>query len=298
MCWGSGASDLFGPSAGRSVGAHHGGGSWALALAGGEERQENRFRDWHCARAIVEGDEESASSAAFLVISERQNNTVLLFAAGRDGQGAGANLHVVSRRSPSLGVAGEDCSTLVVCFSHQLLSTRSPASNSHTRSSTSARHCLLRLEASARRLAGGSQSDGSSNVDHDEDKRSFRLLRRGEPLFSLTCSWSCTHRAVGWLVHMLIPGPAVSLLHGRKFAKGRHFLDAFKRVGGVRLGRHLARAAEIAEKKGKGLLQQASIAKKQFVLLQPSSIALLFRRSICVRHTRDIGRMAQWTREF
>ena len=41
---------------------------------GGEEQQENRFRDWQCARAIVEGDEESASSPAFLAVSERQNN--------------------------------------------------------------------------------------------------------------------------------------------------------------------------------------------------------------------------------
>ena len=39
-----------------------------------EERQENRFRDRQCARKIVEGNEESASSPAFLAISERQKH--------------------------------------------------------------------------------------------------------------------------------------------------------------------------------------------------------------------------------
>ena len=64
----------------------------------------------------------------------------------------------------------------VVCFSHQLLSARSPASSSRTRSSTSARHCLLRLEASARRLAGGCQSAWPSNVDHDEAETLFLIF--------------------------------------------------------------------------------------------------------------------------
>ena len=54
-------------------------------MVGGEgERQEKRFRDWQCARAIVEGNEESASSPAFLAVSERQNHTMLLFASGKD----------------------------------------------------------------------------------------------------------------------------------------------------------------------------------------------------------------------
>ena len=141
-----------------------------------EEWQENRFRDWQCARAVMEGNEESASAPASVVVSERRNNTVLLFAAGRHGK----------VRAPICMSCLDDCHPwvllvktvplFVVCFSHRLLSTRSPASSSHTRSSTSARHCLLRLEASARRLAGGSQSAGPSNVDHDEAETPFQIF--------------------------------------------------------------------------------------------------------------------------
>ena len=109
-----GASDLFGPAAGYSIWCAPRreemglGSSWEEKKSG----MKRCFREWQCARAIVDGDEESASSPSFLAVSERQNNTVLLFAAGKRRQGAGANLRVVFRRSSSLGVAGEDCSTL------------------------------------------------------------------------------------------------------------------------------------------------------------------------------------------
>ena len=156
-------------------------GSWALAIAGGEEeRQENRSRDWQCARAVMSKATRRARLLRRLWPSASdERNTVLLFAAGQRRQGADANLRVVSRRSPSLGVAGEDCSlehylSCAFPMALQLLSTRSPAnSSSHTRSWTSARHCLLRLEASARRLAGGFKSACPSNVDHDEAETPF-----------------------------------------------------------------------------------------------------------------------------
>ena len=65
----------------------------------------------------------------------------------------------------------------------------------------------------------------------------------------------------------------------------------------MHIRRHLANADEIAEKR-KGLLQQASIAKKQFVLLQPSSIGAVVQDRAFVDDTQDIRRMAQWTRGF
>ena len=92
---------------------------------------------------IIEGDEESASSPAFVVVSERRNNTVLLFAAGRHGKvRAPVCVSCLDDRHAWVLLV-KTVSLFVVCFSHQLLSTRSPASSSHTKSSTSARHCLL-----------------------------------------------------------------------------------------------------------------------------------------------------------
>ena len=186
----------------------------------------------------------------------------------------------------------------VVFFSHLLLPTRSPASSSHTRSSTSARHCLLRLEASARMLGGGSQSAGPSDEDHDEAETPFPDFCAGESRCShWTSSWSCTRRAVCRLVHMLIPGPAVSLLQWTQVCKSRHFLA--RRAGGVCIRRHLARAAETAEKKGNDFLQRASIARSSLFCCNPAALAWLFRiAGAYVYDTRDIGRMAQWTRGF
>ena len=60
-----------------------------------------------------------------------------------------------------------------VLFPSVALNTDPASSSSHTRSWTSARHCLLRLEVSAKRLADGSQSAGSSNVDPDEAETPF-----------------------------------------------------------------------------------------------------------------------------
>ena len=121
------------------------------------------------------GDEKSASSPAFLAVSERQNNTVLLFAARRDGK-LWAQISVSCLDRYPLVLLVKTVPLFVVCFSHQLPSTRSPASSSYTKSWTSARHCLLGLEASARRLAGGSQSAGPSNVDHDEAETPFPIV--------------------------------------------------------------------------------------------------------------------------
>ena len=87
-------------------------------------------------------------------------------------------------------------------------------------------------------------------MDHDEAETPFSIVapERTVALTEELLVMYASHRL--WLVHMLIPGSAVSLLHGRKFAKGRHFLDSFRRFGGVCKRRHLARAAETAEKKG------------------------------------------------
>ena len=79
--------------------------------------------------------------------------------------------------------------------------------------------------------------------------------------------------------------------------RAEHFLDAFRRVGGVCVRRHLACASEAVEK-GKGLLsteRRLQGGKKQFVLLQPSSIGVVVQDRAFVYDTQDIGRMAQWT---
>ena len=142
-----------------------------------EERQENRFRDWQCARAVMEGNEESAPSPASVVVSERRSSTVLLFAAGRHGKvRAPICLSCFDDRHAWVLLV-KTVPLFVVCFSHRLLTTRSPASSSHTRTLTSARHSLLRLEASAwwRHSIGW-----PSNVDHDEAETPFPIFCAGE----------------------------------------------------------------------------------------------------------------------
>ena len=86
---GPGASDLFGPSAGHSVGAHHGGGAVPLAMAGTRRRVARKQiqRLAMCPRATVEGDEECASSPVFLAVSERQkHHCVALLQRAREGK--------------------------------------------------------------------------------------------------------------------------------------------------------------------------------------------------------------------
>ena len=144
---GPGASDLFGSALLDTVLVRTTAGSWAVAMAGGgeEEEQENRSSEtWQCARAIVEGDE---GERVFAGVSGRQRATKQHRVTFCSGQRRQTHLECwcqsacrvrMSRRSLSLGVAGEDCSTrtpFVVCFSLalQLLSTRSQASSSHMR---------------------------------------------------------------------------------------------------------------------------------------------------------------------
>ena len=124
---GLGASDLFGPSPLDTVLVRPTAEEMGLGI-GGRRRRVARKQTQRLAvrtRKIVMGDEESATSPAFPAVSERQDNTVFLFAAGKRQQGA--SLRVMPGRSSSLDAASETVPLFVVCFSRQLLSTREPS---------------------------------------------------------------------------------------------------------------------------------------------------------------------------
>ena len=101
---GPGASDLFGPSAGQSVGAHHGGKSWALTIAGEEKSGKKKdpktgsghAQSWRATRTarLLQRFWSSASD---------KTTPCCFLQRGRDGKMQDANLRVVSRRSPCSG---------------------------------------------------------------------------------------------------------------------------------------------------------------------------------------------------
>ena len=72
-----------------------------------------------------------------------KTTTVLLFAAGRETARCGAPVCVSCLDRSSFALLVETVPFFVVCFSHRLLSTRSPASSSHTRGARRARAPLF-----------------------------------------------------------------------------------------------------------------------------------------------------------
>ena len=159
-------------------------GSWAVALAGGEW-QENTFNDWQCAREIVEGVEESASSPAFLAVSERQSNTVWpLQRAETARRGAPVCVSCLDDHHPWVLLV-KTVALFVVCIFPSVALNSEPGQQQPHEELDEHASLLLRLEASAKRLAGGSPSAGPSNVDHDEAETLFSCFVPGRAV-SLT----------------------------------------------------------------------------------------------------------------
>ena len=156
-------------------GAHQGGG------AGSWQRweEETSGKKTHSETCSAHAQSSRATRSArlrqrFLPSTSDKNNHRVALCSGQEMAWYGAPICVscLDDRYPWVLLV-KTVLLFVVCFSHQLTSTRSPTSSSHTRSSTSARHCLLRLEASARRRLAA--LNRPSNVDHDEAATSFPI---------------------------------------------------------------------------------------------------------------------------